>query len=63
MVTALRQRAHKNCLGGGSVVCMGIHAHAQKHLLDSHARFVKYYKRNVALQNGGVSGRDSGLAG
>lgn len=52
MLTVLRQRAHKKSLGGGWVVDMGVHAHACNQLLDSHARFVKYYARNVALQWG-----------
>lgn len=52
MLTVLRQRAHRKSLGGGWVVGMGFHAHAQNQLLDSHARFVKYYARNVALQWG-----------
>jgi hypothetical protein len=51
MITAQRQRAHKKDLGGGWSVGMGIHAHAREnHALDNHARFVKYYVRNVALQ-------------
>ena len=51
MRTVQRQRAHKKDLGGGWSVCMGVHAHAREnHGLDSHARFVKYYVRNVALQ-------------
>jgi hypothetical protein len=52
MITVLRQRAHRKSLGGSSVVGMGVHAHAQNRHLDSHARFVKYYARNVALQWG-----------
>ena len=51
MTTAQRQRAHKKDLGGGCSVGMGVHAHAREnHGLDSDARFVKYYVRNVALQ-------------
>ena len=52
MVTALWQRAHRKSLGGGWVVDMGVHAHACNQLLDRHARFVKYYACNVALQQG-----------
>ena len=50
MMTALRQRVHKNDLGGGCVVGIGVNAYARSQLLDKHARFVKYYACNVALQ-------------